>query len=204
MSYEDRTLEYYRNTLETSYTHWGKVGWGSVDGQHQRIRLLANIAHQAVPKLFGYSLLDVGCGLGEATGYWRGVYCGIDLVPEMIEQAKANYDHWPDTKFEVRDIIDQPFDRKFDAVIASGIFALHCERGRYVADMIKAMWEHCTKVCAFNMLSTSSNDREEGEAYFHMQDIVGFCSTLTPYVKLDHTYRQNDFTIAMYREPQTI
>ena len=42
------------------------------------------------------SIVDIGCGYGDLFGYlrsigWHGEYVGIDIVPELIEEARRRY-----------------------------------------------------------------------------------------------------------------
>jgi SAM-dependent methyltransferase len=68
------------------------------------------------------SILDVGCAAGrllEAFGQfgYSAEYLGIDIVPENIDAAKANY---PDRAFQVADAVNFEPGRRFDLVYCAG------------------------------------------------------------------------------------
>jgi cyclopropane fatty-acyl-phospholipid synthase-like methyltransferase len=205
LSHRERLHGFYAPLLVQHQEPFKKVGWGSEKGQLTRFKLLSQAMMQSECK----TVLDVGCGLGDfafhcSKVYGRG-YTGIDIVPEMIEAAKKRHPTGPE--FLECDLLTPPAlgARRFDAVVASGIFS-HRQAWSYEVRMIWAMWAYATKMLAFNMLSAElpEGEREAHEVYREMAEILAFCQTLTPYAMADHTYRRNDFTIFMYREQQEV
>ena len=76
--------------------------------------------------LAGKSLLDFGCGKGDLFGFLRArgidcAYTGVDIHPDLIALARAKH---PGTEFLVRDVEEEPLGRKFDVVVACGVFNL--------------------------------------------------------------------------------
>jgi SAM-dependent methyltransferase len=75
----------------------------------------------------GKSLLDFGCGKGDFYQFllWKGIapleYCGIDINGNLISLAREKF---PDAEFLVLDIDEETFDRRFDMVLAIGVFNL--------------------------------------------------------------------------------
>jgi SAM-dependent methyltransferase len=105
------------------YTHGHHA---SVVGQHAR-RTAENDAAYLLPRLHaGMSLLDIGCGPGTiTTGLARAVapgeVVGVDLVPEVIEQAKAHLAETGLTNavFETANVYALEYeDNRFDAAHA--------------------------------------------------------------------------------------
>ena len=75
------------------------------------------------PKLSGEKVLDLGCGYGYYTDYFRSIggdVIGVDGSPAMIEIAKEKY---PDSAFAVADITGKlPFeDGAFDIVFCNQV-----------------------------------------------------------------------------------
>ncbi len=68
-------------------------------------------------------ILDVGCGNGHI-GYQLASegnnVLSIDLSPETIERARANYQH-PNLRYEVRSAENIPENEKFDAIVCSEV-----------------------------------------------------------------------------------
>jgi cyclopropane fatty-acyl-phospholipid synthase-like methyltransferase len=151
------------------------------------------------------TVLDVGCGYGAFLDYLiendqiegAAGYTGIDVSPAMIEVACGRLPGRR-TRFEVRNLLEEPYDRQFEAVVASGIFQLFHDEN-YANGMIEAMWRATGRVLAFNMLSVHAKEKTPGEAYFEPGTVLARCQRLTPFVALDHTYKQNDFTVVMER-----
>ena len=108
---QERLCGHYGSLLKRHYSddpHLA-VGWGSHASQMQRFAVL----HEAVSAIEAATVLDVGCGLGDYASHWTGLgynaplyspgYTGIDLVPAMIERAKARH---PKHEFLVCDLTD--------------------------------------------------------------------------------------------------
>ena len=178
------------------------VSWGSANGQDTRFRIIKRACNEAGAG----TLLDVGCGLGDFSTHWRCAnYMGIDMVPEMIDTARVRHSNMPE--FVLADLLS-PSElgmREFDAVVASGIFGIKAYPD-YARKMIAAMWARTGNILVFNMLSSSvpEVDRSGFEAFFDADGIMYLCQKLTPFVKIDHSYRLNDFTVCMYREQQEV
>ncbi len=69
----------------------------------------------------GQSLLDVGCGYGELLRFARprGLYSGIDLVAEFVDEARRRY---PNNHFEVGDLFERP-ELHADWAILAGVLS---------------------------------------------------------------------------------
>lgn len=69
----------------------------------------------------GCSILDAGCGDGRMVDALPAdvSYCGVDLCPEYLDQARAAY---PQRRFEVGDIRHlYPESQSFDWAVARGV-----------------------------------------------------------------------------------
>lgn len=120
---KDQDIETVRERYSDRYRAHGyspmTLGWGKNGRQEIRFQHLLEIG-----RLSDRSILDVGCGFGDLYGFlrergWKGDYLGVDLVPDLIEEATRQY---PDATFRVCDFEKHAFDRQYDIVIASGIF----------------------------------------------------------------------------------
>lgn len=85
------------------------------------------------PLYAGEAVLDIGCGNGFDTLVAaklvgpQGRVAGLDVTPEMIDQARANLAllGWENVTFQVGEAETLPFpDDEFDVIISNGVFNL--------------------------------------------------------------------------------
>jgi len=142
------------------------VGWQDADVQRRRFHMLMDDNQYGVA-----SILDVGCGYGELVEFLNRTkrqwfnhvkYVGIDVVPEMIDVARARYQSirsesrfvLSTRRFEQADVRDWgPHDQVaeqdiYDLVVCSGALRFH-DMPEQLA-MLDAMWAMTGKVLAFN------------------------------------------------------
>ena len=192
-----------RKAYQLKYRKYGvdpkSLFWGSLGASHQRFRQM-----WAEIDFNNKSVLDVGCGFGEMAKFlkkrYKGVkYTGVDIVPEFIDEAEKKF---PEYEFEVRDILEKPYSKKFDVVLASGTFNSNVEGNmEFRKKAIKAMFKHAKKVLAFNMLGRHpqpKNDSKSNIWYADSLEVLKYCLSLTRRVLLRHHYHPADFTIFMY------
>ncbi|MCX6811386.1 MAG: class I SAM-dependent methyltransferase [Candidatus Berkelbacteria bacterium] len=153
----------------------------------------------------GKTVLDVGCGFADIIPLIKAktgsfTYTGVDLVPEFIKFAKQKY---PNFQFVERDYFGEPLDKMFDIIISSGTLNSNIKNPlEYRKRAIKTMFEHASKLLAFNMAGghpQPKNIRGNRVYYIDSLEMLKFCLSLTPKIILRHHYRFNDFTIVMYK-----
>jgi SAM-dependent methyltransferase len=127
------------------------------------------------------SIVDVGCGVGDLLGFlrtsgWRTArYDGFDIVPEMIDAARRKQ-RGHGGRFQVRDVLTEGFPRRYDYVVASGIFNLRVVRhDRFLRRMVEAMYGACLRGVAFNVLQPVW--READKAYEQYFETTYFSAT---------------------------
>ena len=156
----------------------------------------------------GMSVLDLGCGLGHFADFLEARdldvdYVGWDISPQMIARARARN---PGRRFEVRDVLAEPGDERFDFVVACGVLYMHLpEHERWFADMVHALFRLCRRGLAFTMLSGHFSARDPlsvDPALFYADpaSILAFCLDLSPQVELDHNRLAHSFAVRVYRE----
>lgn len=198
----DLTKKHYKERYRKYGEDPKSLSWGSKGAAHQRFRQIWSEID-----FNNKSVLDVGCGFGEMAKFlskrYKNVeYTGVDIIEEFIETAKGKY---PQYTFEVRDYFDNPLDKKFDVVMASG--TLNSDLGSKEKNMqfrrkaIKTMFEHTNKVLTFNMLGSHPAPETKSASnvwYADSLEIIDYCLSLTRRVLVRHHYHPQDFTVFMY------
>ncbi len=202
----EEVLAYYRETLGHE-DDARRVAWRSRFDQELRFENLLEAIDLEGIEMF--SVLDVGCGLGDLFGYLQRTgrevdYLGVDVVPEMIEEARLRH---PEGRFEVRDVLTEPgFGRRFDLVLCSGGLTVRVERHeRFVRQMLGRMLELCELAVAVNFQSTRAWGARAGAALndadplYHADPlaIYAVCRQLCRWTVLREDMLATDFTVTM-------
>lgn len=161
---------------------------------------------KVIPKDTPVSVLDVGCGLGDFSGYldrqgYAAVaYTGLDVVPEMIAGARKKY---PGKTFLQDDILTAVLPA-YDYVVSSGalniIFTTAEEQARHIEQAVMQMWAMARRGLAFNLLNIhSKNDFVQDALFFYSNPaaVLAFCQKLASRARLFDSYLDYDFTIVM-------
>lgn len=205
--YVEKLKKHFKPLIDTHGPSHLAVDWGSTGGQTLRFSVLAELLRDRKGEFSEASILDVGCGVGHFCDYlgehgFCGEYQGVDLLSEMIEQARiAHPEHAG--KFNVLDITANktPADSEmYDYVVGSGLF-YHGNRAIMEA-VLTAMFKLARRGVAVNSLSAWAQEKQDTEFYACPLETLAFCRTLTPWVELRHSYMPHDFTIYLYREQQ--
>ena len=192
-------IQFYEGLIERYGACHTACDYGSARSQAAKFRVLAEVC-----SLSGKRVLDVGCGFADyadylTTKYTNVDYCGIDVTPRMIAEARRLRPHlW----LRQANILEEDPGR-FDVVTANGIFYLFgpgTAGRRRMEDLIKRLYELADEAVAFSSLSTWAPSQEPHEYYADPLETVRFCRTLTPRVTLRHDYLPHDFTIYIYKD----
>jgi len=190
--YEDKVRRF-------GFDHRG-LGFRTRSSQEKRFEALLSLGD-----FDGCRLLDVGCGFGDFLAFLheRGIrpdYTGIDLCEPMVARGRERFGH--EATFVDCDVLEYEPTRRFDYVVASGIFGLEAEGARErIGPTVQRMFEWASHGAACNFLSALSPVPVEQRVYVEPVEMLEFALTLTPCVRLDHSYLPNDFTIHLYRTP---
>ena len=207
MSYDfSRVLAYYREFLDHDEDA-RKVSWRARYDQELRFEQLLEVVDDS---LTGYSLLDLGCGLGDLRRYLaqtgrEGVeYVGVDIVPEMIEAARARD---PEGEYVCCDVLreDPAPGRRFDVVVCSGALTVRVpDHALFVRSMIRRMTELADKAVAVNLLSdryfrVMPAARHDPDLYYaDAAALYRECRDLARWVVLREDMLMSDFTLYLY------
>jgi SAM-dependent methyltransferase len=121
---EPKDRENYVNRYRGRLTEFGAtpeaLGWGKNPRQEVRFGVLGEGALRRPDS----SVLDVGCGFADLYDFlrkrgWKGTYTGIDLVPELLTEARRRHEG---LDVKESDLAQLGGTAKYDFVVASGIF----------------------------------------------------------------------------------
>lgn len=179
-------------------TDCAKIG---VSLRAQRMRFEAFLIDH---DLTGKSILDVGCGLGDLWGHLRakGIECeyfGTDISQEMIRQCRTRF---PETSFEVCNILEWNPARQFDYVVAFGIHNIKVDGA---AELLDRVTRRQFDLCRYAAHTSILTDRYSGfgpqAQSWRAEEGLSLALGITPFVVLRHDYLPNDFSLTLYRRP---
>lgn len=199
---QSKISEYYDNNLNEHGLTAKGVGWKSDFAQHERFEQLVKLLpHEAC------SINDLGCGTGAFydyllhQGYQQVAYIGYDILPVMIDYAKAL--HTGKTGPDFRHIRHAGEMQLADYTFASGIFSLKYDTSNhewldYICQTLDHMTHSCTKGFGFNMLTEYSDEEKKVPELYYSDPLFIFDYCKRRYsrkVALLHDYEQYDFTV---------
>lgn len=156
----------------------------------------------------GKTILDIGCGFGDlnktlaahCADQYR--YIGIDLVPDLLQEAGSRYGS--DTvHFVEGDFLEAKFDESPDFAIASGIFNHKLQDAENYAlieaTMIKA-FDLCNDGFAFDFLSDKVDYTLEHTFHSSPEKILSIAYRLSKNVVLRNDYMPFEFSIFLFKD----
>lgn len=173
------------------------LGWRDEHDQLVRFEALSQIAD-----LNGRSVLDAGCGYADLYPYLKRRfpnmehYCGVEQIPELIDEATRRYAHLPDVSFLPHSFLRGNLPVK-DFVFASGSLNYGSTDPGFVFDAISLLYNACTVGLAFNLLKYMPADGTL--VAYEPSDILTYCQSLSNRVVFKDDYAPEDFTIFLYR-----
>jgi trans-aconitate methyltransferase len=196
----ERISNFYTDLLHKNGTDDAQtLNWTNKRNQLVRFNALTKIGD-----LQNKKILDFGCGLGDLYGFLQSNnivtdYYGIDITPEFIEESKKKY---PNGKFLLGDIFD--IKEKYDYVFASGSLSFKVkDNDNFYKSIVKKLYEIADIGVAFNMLDERYYSGDEIYVVYNAEDMLKFCKTFSAKTYLIQEYVDGDFTIFMYKNPQT-
>ncbi len=151
----------------------------------------------------GYSVLDIGCGLGHFKAYlaekgWAGRYVGLDLNPDFIAAALKVI---PESDFAVHDITETPWTEQLDYGIISGIFNYRIsDPWTFLTKSLVNSFASVKKGLTFNFLTDQVNTAYPEMAYFSPAKVLDFClHELSPKVVMDTHFMDFNVVCHVYR-----
>jgi SAM-dependent methyltransferase len=173
------------------------LGWKDVESQQIRFKALAGIGD-----LSGRSVLDTGCGYGDflpylSASYQDFTYTGMEQIPELLKEAVVRYRHLPETTF-IQGNFTTAVLPAVDYVFASGSLNYRSTDPEFIFKVIDKLYGACNYGFAFNLLNHIVPNGLL--VAYNPKQIISYCSSICPEVKLIQDYDPNDFTVYMYKQ----
>ena len=133
---------------------------------------------------------------------WDGDYVGVDIVPQLIEEAKKIYASQRHT-FECIDILADPPEKKQPLAIALGVLnyrVVSRDHLSYVKKMIESMWCASSKVVVVDFISCTADIRRDHLFYADPAEIYKIASRFSKRVMIHHAYMPFEFQVKIWHE----
>tara|TARA_B100000575_G_scaffold275406_1_gene259978 strand:+ start:1024 stop:1656 length:633 start_codon:yes stop_codon:yes gene_type:complete len=125
-------------------------------------------------------ILDLGCGFGDMLKFLRKnkigkSYVGYDYLEDFIFHAKKEFQNDKNAKFELFDLRNQKINKKYDWVVASGLFhdIRHNSR-KFFFKTIKKMYSSCNKGIVFNAMTDHVDYKDPSLFYLSPEKVINY------------------------------
>jgi len=172
------------------------LGWREAADQQARFGVLAGMAN-----LDGCTVLDAGCGYADllpclSARYQISHYCGIELIPELLDEASKRYGHLTYTAFISGNFLSRQLPAA-DYVLASGSLNYGSSDPAFIYKAISKLFGACTCGLVFNLLKTVP--KNGCLVAYEPDDILAYCRTLSGKIVFKADYAEEDFTVLIQR-----
>jgi len=188
-----KAIERYSDLLSKHGDSIRSLGWQEEGDKVRKGVILSGFDFK------GKSILDIGCGYGDLNAYLKGIdysYTGIDVVPEMINLAKEKYD---------REFVNIDFslfepNKKYDIIIASGIFNVFEGGYALISKYMKKALDMCNEGICFNFLSNKVDWELENHFHSDPATILDMAYRYSRNIVFRNDYMPFEFVIFIYKE----
>ncbi|MBU0631906.1 class I SAM-dependent methyltransferase [bacterium] len=182
--------KFYKASLEKYGFTCEALHWNSEQNQNIRFKVLLSLIKDDISRC---RVIDVGCGFGDLYNYMKQKplrYIGIDIMQEMVEEAKTR------TGCQILQLdacVDNlPFG---DYYLCSGSMNILSRFETY--QFIQNCYNASNKGFIFNILE--GEDESLVYNYFKVKDIKAIAAELGAKVVMKRGYLPRDITIGMYK-----
>jgi hypothetical protein len=122
----------------------------------------------------------------------------VDILPNLIKIPKEKNQ---DACFEIKDILIDEINQKFDWALLSGIFNFKLSDNKtFIQNMLKRMLDSCNKGVAADFMSTYVDFKNMDAYYASPEQIFSFSKSLSKRVVLRHDYMPFEFCVYIYKD----
>ena len=195
--------DFYKERYEIHGETCLSLGWGSKCSQEKRFKVLKDVGINT-----GDTVLDIGAGFSDFYPYLMDnnitpkEYVGLEKEESFYKKSLTKF-----SKFENFTALNEAHetisdDRKYDWVVASGVFCFKSQSVGEIQEAIINIWKVANRGMAINFLSdyTPGIKKENFRHIDPVKMIEIFRKNITIRMSMRHDYLDNDFTIYAYKE----
>ncbi|RXK13599.1 hypothetical protein CP965_07315 [Halarcobacter mediterraneus] len=204
MSKED--IEIIQNRYSTRFVKYGyspkTLGWdkGKQDLRYHILLEDYNLENK--------SILDIGCGFADANILLKKkvenyTYLGVDIVKELIETATEIYKDDSHIDFILGDFLNLNLNKKFDIVIASGIFNFKLtneDNYDFINSFMKKAYNLSKEGISFDFLSDKVDFQYKNTFHSSPSKILDMAYQFSKNVSLKNNYMPFEFAITIFKD----
>lgn len=154
------------------------------------------------------SILDIGCGFGDANKIISQktknyTYLGIDIVEDLINEARKVYKNRDNINFIIDDFLNTKLNNQFDIVVASGIFNFKLQKEDnyiFIESFMKKAFKLANEGFAFDFLSDKVDFQYEHTFHSSPLKILEMGYKLSKNIILKNHYMPFEFALVVFKD----
>ncbi len=154
------------------------------------------------------SILDIGCGFGDANKVIAQraknyKYLGIDIVEDLINEAKKQYKDNENINFLLEDFLKSEIDEEYDMVVSSGVFNFKLHDGdnyKFINSFMQKAFSISKEGFAFDFLSDKVDFQYEHTFHSSPSKILDMGYELSRNVMLKNHYMPFEFALIVFKD----
>ncbi len=197
-----KVIQRYTERLQKFGYSQKAVGWGEKGKQENRFEVLTSYWN-----LKNKKILDIGAGFGDLYNYVKPFeikeYCGLELVPALIEKGNEIYGREKKFRLINADILDFGFQEKFDIVFISGMFNFKLINGNnyeFIENVLSKSFEISNEGVCSNFITDRVDYHEELIFNSRPEKILEIALKQTKSVCLKNDYFPFEFSIFLNKD----
>lgn len=199
---KDLVIDRYSNRFKKFGNHPKTLGWDK-GKQDLRYHILFEEFN-----LEGKSILDIGCGFGDANKLLMDkvsnyTYVGIDIVEDLIVEAKRIYKDKGNIEFILDDFLKHNIESSYDVVVASGVFNFKLQDGgnyMFINSFMQKAFSLANIGIAFDFLSDKVDFQYEHTFHSSPNKILDMAYDLSKNVILKNNYMPFEFSVMIFKD----
>jgi len=205
MRLSDRDIDQVQERYSNRYKEYGyspkTLGWdkGKQDIRFDILTSFYNCTNK--------SILDIGCGFGDLNQilhekFGSYLYNGIDLVNELIQEAKQRYSS-DNISFQTGDFLQISSQMNYDYIIGSGLFNFKlCDMDNYeyIQSILEKSMDCCHDGVAFDFLSDKVDFQYDNTFHSSPERILSIAYRFSRNIILRNDYMPFEFSLFIFKD----